>query len=107
VTSPSPNTDSRKPRKRKGPKEKGGARDNAGAGAGAAEPSAAAEPAALVVETGELAVPVNEGSVPPTPGVELLDPAQKKLRNVSGVYVTRLRVLSPSTTYDGRVFVVG
>lgn len=36
-----------------------------------------------MVETGEIAAPVNEGSVPPTPGVETLDPVQKKLRNLN------------------------
>jgi translation initiation factor 2A len=97
ATSPSPNTDSGKPRKRKGPKEKGGARGDAGAGAGAAEPSAAAEPAALVVETNELAVPVNEGSVPPTPGVEPLDPAQKKLRNLN----KKVQTFSRFTSFGG------
>ncbi|KAF8260526.1 hypothetical protein EI94DRAFT_1811534, partial [Lactarius quietus] len=74
------NADNGKPRKRKGPKEKGGARGDAGAGAGAAEPAAAP---ALAVETDDLAPPNNEESVPPTPGVEPLDPAQKKVRNLN------------------------
>ncbi|KAF8256983.1 eukaryotic translation initiation factor eIF2A-domain-containing protein [Lactarius quietus] len=80
AASPPQNADNGKPRKRKGPKEKGGARGDAGAGAGAAEPAAAP---ALAVETDDLAPPNNEESVPPTPGVEPLDPAQKKVRNLN------------------------
>ena len=87
AASPSPNTDAEKPRKRKAPKKGGAARGDggAGAGAGAGEVTAAPEsgPAALVVETGGMATPINEGSVPPTPGVEPLDPAQKKVRNLN------------------------
>ena len=84
TSSPPPNTDNAKPRKRKGPKEKGAARGDVGAGTGAgtAEPAAAA----LVVETGDLAAAAtvnNEESVPPTPGVEPLDPVQKKVRNLN------------------------
>jgi translation initiation factor 2A len=74
TSSPPPNTDNGKPRKCKGPKEKGAARGDGGAGAGAgtAEPAAAA----LVVDTGDLeaAAVNNEESVPPTSGVEPLDP---------------------------------
>lgn len=90
AASPPPNPDGGKPRKRKGPKEKGGegnaaARRDAGAGAGAGAArsgSAAAAPPALAVETGDLAAN-NEESVPPTPGVEPLDPVQKKVRNLN------------------------
>lgn len=87
AASPPPNTDGGKQRKRKGPKEKGGegaaARRDGGAGAGAAgsESKSAAAPA-LAVETGDLAAN-NEESVPPTPGVEPLDPVQKKVRNLN------------------------
>jgi hypothetical protein len=66
-------------------RRRGGTCGNGSAGAGVAEPTAAAEtrPAILAVETGELAVPDNEGSVSPTPGVEPLDPVQKKVRNLN------------------------
>ena len=85
ASSPSPNTDAEKPRKRKVPKKGGAARGDGGAGAGAGAGAAevTAEPAALVVETGGTATPINEGSVPPTPGVEPLDPVQKKVRNLN------------------------
>ena len=76
--SPAPNTDSGKPRKRKGPKEKGSTRGDGGAGA----PEPAAVPA-LAVETDDLVAANNEESVPPTPGVEPLDPVQKKVRNLN------------------------
>ncbi|KAH9974523.1 eukaryotic translation initiation factor eIF2A-domain-containing protein [Russula compacta] len=77
-TSP-PNPDSGKPRKRKGPKEKGerGERRDGGLGL---ESSAAVTPV-LEVNSSDLAT--NDGSVPPTPGVESLDPVQKKVRNLS------------------------
>jgi translation initiation factor 2A len=73
------NTDSAKPRKRKGPKEKGedgGRRD----GGPQLESPAAATPVPEV-NTSEHAT--NEGSVPPTPGAAPLDPVQKKIRNLS------------------------
>ncbi|KAI9451986.1 eukaryotic translation initiation factor eIF2A-domain-containing protein [Lactarius psammicola] len=81
AASPPPNNDGGKPRKRKGPKEKGGegAAGRRDGGAGAA--GSAAGPA-LVVETGDI-VANNEESVPPTPGVEALDPVQKKVRNLN------------------------
>jgi translation initiation factor 2A len=99
ATSPSPNTDAGKPRKRKGPKEKGGTRGDGGAGAGVAEPTAPEPgPGALAVETGELAVPGNEGSVPPTPGVEALDPVQKKVRNLNKKVRNATRVVHGGTS---------
>lgn len=77
-TSP-PNTDSAKPRKRKGPKEKGeggGRRD----GGPQLEPTAGTGP----VSKANSSDPVtNEGSIPHTPGIESLDPVQKKVRNLS------------------------
>ena len=74
-----PNPDNGKPRKRKGPKEKGerGERRDGGPGL---ESSAAVTPV-LEVNSSDLAT--NDGSVPPTPGVEALDPVQKKVRNLS------------------------
>ncbi|KAH9173058.1 translation initiation factor eIF-2A [Lactarius sanguifluus] len=88
----SPNADGGKQqRKRKGPKEKGGegaaARRDGGAGAASVSapvpvPVPVAAPA-LAVETGDLASNNNEESVPPTPGVEPLDPVQKKFRNLN------------------------
>ena len=76
---PPPNSDNGKPRKRKGPKEKseGGGRREGGAG----PESSAAVPPPLKVDTCELAT--NDGSVPPTPGIEPLDPVQKKVRNLN------------------------
>ena len=77
-TSP-PNTDSAKPRKRKGPKEKGvdgGRRD----GGPQLESSAAAE---LVSKVNSSEPATDEGSAAPTSGVESLDPVQKKVRNLS------------------------
>ena len=78
-TSP-PNTDGAKPRKRnKGPKEKGvdgGRRD----GGPQLESPATATPVSKV-NSGEPAT--DEGSIPPTSGVESLDPVQKKVRNLS------------------------
>ena len=70
------------PQKRKAPKKGGAARGDglAGVRAGAAEVTA--EPVALVVETGGMTTPINEGSVLPTPEVEPLDPVQKKVRNL-------------------------
>ena len=76
-TSPA-NTDSAKPRKRKGPKEKGGdggRRDN---GPQLETPVATAP--ISTVDSSELAT--NEG-IPPTSAVESLDPVQKKARNLS------------------------
>jgi translation initiation factor 2A len=76
--SASPNTDSAKPRKRKGPKEKGedgGRRDG-----GPQLESPAAAPISKV-DSSELMA--NEGSTPQTSGVESLDPVQKKVRNLS------------------------
>ncbi|KAI0294651.1 eukaryotic translation initiation factor eIF2A-domain-containing protein [Multifurca ochricompacta] len=74
-----PNPDNGKPRKRKGLKERGegsGRRD----GGIVAESPAAVLPV-LKVNTGELEA--NEDSVPPTPGLEPLDPVQKKVRNLN------------------------
>ena len=81
-------TDGAKQRKRKGPKEKGGegaaARRDGGAGAGAAGSAFGSAPApALAVETGGLVANNNEESVPPTPGLDALDPVQKKVRNLN------------------------
>ena len=72
------NPDGVKPRKRKGPKEKAGGvgqRDG-----GTVETPAAIDPA-LKVDSGELGT--NTDFIPPTPGVEPLDPVQKKVRNLS------------------------
>jgi translation initiation factor 2A len=77
-TSP-PNTDSAKPRKRKGPKEKGeggGRRD----GGPRPDSTAAAGPVSKVNSSEPV---TNEGSIPNTSGVESLDPVQKKVRNLS------------------------
>jgi translation initiation factor 2A len=74
-----PNTDGAKPRKRKGPKEKGeggGRRD----GRPQLESTAGAAPVSKV-NSSEPAT--NEGFIPPTSGVESLDPVQKKVRNLS------------------------
>ncbi|KAN0107285.1 translation initiation factor eIF-2A [Russula decolorans] len=77
-TSP-PNTDSAKPRKRKGPKERGkgdGRRD----GGPQFESPADAAPVSKV-NSSEPAT--NEDSISHTSGVESLDPVQKKVRNLS------------------------
>ena len=74
----SPNPDSVKPRKRKAPREKAegvGQRDG-----GTVEISAAVDPV-LKIDSGELMM--NADSIPLTPGVEALDPVQKKVRNLS------------------------
>jgi translation initiation factor 2A len=82
ASQPPSNTDGGKPRKRKGPKEKGGegaaARRDGGAGA-----AGSVVAPALAVETGGLVVDNNEESVPPTPGLDALDPVQKKVRNLN------------------------
>lgn len=88
AASPPPNADGGKQqRKRKGPKEKGGegaaARRDGGAGAASGSAPVPAAAPALAVETGDLAANNNEESVPPTPGVEALDPVQKKVRNLN------------------------
>jgi len=74
-----PNFDSGKPRKRKGPKEKGegGGRRDGGPGLGAL---AVVVPSVKVDSDG---VATNKDPEPPTPGVEPLDPVQKKIRNLS------------------------
>jgi len=69
-----------KPRKFKGLRRMGRARGDGGARV--AEAVVAAVPA-LAVSTGDLAPPDNEESVPPTPGVELLYPVQKKVWNLN------------------------
>jgi translation initiation factor 2A len=86
-TSP-PNTDSTKPRKRKGLKEKGdgGRRD----GGPQLESPAVTAPLSKD-DSSELAT--NEGSVPPTPGVESLDAVQKKVRNLSKKVSYRLFII--------------
>ena len=86
---PPPNTDSAKPRKRKGPKEKGengGLRD----GGPQLESPAAAAPVSKV-NSGELAK--DEESIAPTSGVDLLDPVQKKARNLSKKVSQRLPIV--------------
>jgi len=83
---PPPNTDSAKPRKRKGPKENGGRRD----GGPRLESPAAAAPVSKV-NSSEFAT--KEGSIPPTPGVESLDPVQKKVRNLNKKVCQRLFVI--------------
>jgi len=84
-----PNQDGGKPRKRKGQKEKEKEKEkkekkeNSG---GAAAPAQAPTPTpapALVVETDDLAGSNEGSSVPPTPGLEPLDPTQKKVRNLN------------------------
>jgi len=77
-TSP-PNFDGGKPRKRKGPKEKGdgGGRRDGGAGL---------ETLAVVasnVKVDNDGAATSKDAEPPTPGVEPLDPVQKKIRNLS------------------------
>jgi translation initiation factor 2A len=84
-----PNTDSGKPRKRKGPKEKGeggGRRD----GGPQLESPAGAAPVSKV-NSSEPAT--NEGFIPPTSGVESLDPVQKKVRNLSKKVSQRLPIV--------------
>ena len=87
-----PNPDSVKPRKRKGPKEKAGGvgqRDGK-----TVETSAAAGPV-LKVDSGDLATIA--GSIPLTPGVEPLDPVQKKVRNLSKKVSYYLFILNNSS----------
>ena len=85
AASTTPNPDGGKQRKRKGPKEKGGdgaaARREGGGDGAAAAAVVAASP--LAVETGGFVANINEESVPPTPGLEALDPVQKKVRNLN------------------------
>jgi translation initiation factor 2A len=97
-TSP-PNTDNAKPRKRKGPKEKGVDGGRRGGGPQLESPAAAA-PVSKVNSSEPL---TDEGSIPPTPGVESLDPVQKKVRNLSKKVSQRLPIvqIQPSET---RVF---
>jgi translation initiation factor 2A len=94
-TSP-PNTDTARQRKRKGPKEKGeggGRRD----GGPQLESPAGAMP---VSKTNSSEPTTNEGSILHTSGVESLDPAQKKVRNLSKKVSQRLSIvrIQPSDT---------
>lgn len=94
-TSP-PNTDTAKPRKRKGPKEKGeggGRRD----GGPQLESPGGATPVSKVNSSEPT---TNEGSISHTSGVESLDPAQKKVRNLSKKVSQRLPIvrIQPSDT---------
>ena len=73
------NNDGAKQRKRKGPKEKGGDGGRRDDGPRLESPVPVAP--ISTVDSGELAT--NESSIPPTPGVESLDPVQKKVRNLS------------------------
>jgi len=93
-TSP-PNTDSAKPRKRKGPKEKGedGRRRNGGP---QLESPAVAAPVSKV-NSSEPAT--NEDSIPPTSGVESLDAVQKKVRNLSKKVSQRLPIVRIQPSY--------
>lgn len=93
-TSP-PNTDSAKPRKRKGPKEKGedGRRRNGGP---QLESPAVAAPVSKV-NSSEPAT--DEGSIPPTSGVESLDAVQKKVRNLSKKVSQRLPIVRIQPSY--------
>jgi translation initiation factor 2A len=76
--SPLPNPDNGKSRKRKGPKEKS---DGVGRREGGNVPESSSSVPSLEVDGG--APPMNDDSVPPTPGVEPLDPVQKKVRNLN------------------------